>query len=202
MFFLFFPSTLLSLFHFLLCFYLRSHRQYPKWLERRVHVVAPNKRAFSGSLTMYHDIKRAMQLYFSPSSSSFFNFPSHSFIILIAGVEGIVFMKLLWVQGCLSFKQFNKWEPLVTGSLGLRASFLAPSLSSSTLSHLVCFIIFWLLYYLFGFLWICEANKSNVKFSEIVKEAKKRGYTEPDPRDDLSGMDFARKGIIIHSIFY
>jgi aspartokinase/homoserine dehydrogenase 1 len=29
-------------------------------------------------------------------------------------------------------------------------------------------------------------------FSAIVREAKSRGFTEPDPRDDLSGMDVAR----------
>jgi len=34
-------------------------------------------------------------------------------------------------------------------------------------------------------------------FSEIVKEAKAKGYTEPDPRDDLSGTDVARKLIIL-----
>jgi aspartokinase/homoserine dehydrogenase 1 len=34
-------------------------------------------------------------------------------------------------------------------------------------------------------------------FSEIVREARTRGYTEPDPRDDLSGMDVARKLIIL-----
>lgn len=34
-------------------------------------------------------------------------------------------------------------------------------------------------------------------FSQIVKEAKTSGYTEPDPRDDLSGMDVARKVIIL-----
>lgn len=28
-------------------------------------------------------------------------------------------------------------------------------------------------------------------------EAKKRGYTEPDPRDDLSGVDFCRKLVIL-----
>jgi aspartokinase/homoserine dehydrogenase 1 len=35
------------------------------------------------------------------------------------------------------------------------------------------------------------------EFSELVLEAKKLGYTEPDPRDDLSGMDVARKLVII-----
>uniref|UniRef100_A0A7N0RIG2 Homoserine dehydrogenase n=1 Tax=Kalanchoe fedtschenkoi TaxID=63787 RepID=A0A7N0RIG2_KALFE len=34
-------------------------------------------------------------------------------------------------------------------------------------------------------------------FSEVVKVAKALGYTEPDPRDDLSGMDVARKGLIV-----
>ncbi|XP_059639992.1 bifunctional aspartokinase/homoserine dehydrogenase, chloroplastic-like [Cornus florida] len=34
-------------------------------------------------------------------------------------------------------------------------------------------------------------------FSEVVVEAKKAGYTEPDPRDDLSGTDVARKVIIL-----
>jgi len=34
-------------------------------------------------------------------------------------------------------------------------------------------------------------------FSSVVKQARQLGYTEPDPRDDLSGMDVARKLIIL-----
>src|SRR5450755_1983555 len=34
-------------------------------------------------------------------------------------------------------------------------------------------------------------------FSSIVRAAKAKGYTEPDPRDDLSGMDVVRKLIIL-----
>jgi aspartokinase/homoserine dehydrogenase 1 len=34
-------------------------------------------------------------------------------------------------------------------------------------------------------------------FSNVVAEAKEAGYTEPDPRDDLSGTDVARKVIIL-----
>ena len=34
-------------------------------------------------------------------------------------------------------------------------------------------------------------------FSALVYEAKKLGYTEPDPRDDLSGKDVARKLVIL-----
>ena len=39
-----------------------------------------------------------------------------------------------------------------------------------------------------------SATKS---FSEVVLEAKAKGYTEPDPRDDLSGVDVARKLVIL-----
>ncbi len=34
-------------------------------------------------------------------------------------------------------------------------------------------------------------------FSEVVREAKALGYTEPDPRDDLAGTDVARKLVIL-----
>ncbi|KAJ8902730.1 hypothetical protein NDN08_006050 [Rhodosorus marinus] len=34
-------------------------------------------------------------------------------------------------------------------------------------------------------------------FSAVVTKAKSLGYTEPDPRDDLSGMDVARKVVIL-----
>jgi aspartokinase/homoserine dehydrogenase 1 len=34
-------------------------------------------------------------------------------------------------------------------------------------------------------------------FSKLVREAKAKGYTEPDPRDDLNAMDAARKVLIL-----
>jgi bifunctional aspartokinase / homoserine dehydrogenase 1 len=34
-------------------------------------------------------------------------------------------------------------------------------------------------------------------FSKAVRSAMARGYTEPDPRDDLSGIDVARKALIL-----
>ncbi len=35
------------------------------------------------------------------------------------------------------------------------------------------------------------------KFSNIVKEAREKGFTEPDPREDLNGLDVARKLLIM-----
>lgn len=37
----------------------------------------------------------------------------------------------------------------------------------------------------------------NTSFTDIVKQAMKEGYTEPDPRIDLSGVDVARKILIL-----
>ena len=34
-------------------------------------------------------------------------------------------------------------------------------------------------------------------FSALVRDAQRRGYTEPDPRDDLGGVDVARKLLIL-----
>eukprot|EP00501_MAST-03F_sp_TOSAG23-6_P001404 GSMAST32.ASY1.ANO1.1460.1 assembled CDS len=49
------------------------------------------------------------------------------------------------------------------------------------LSESVCFIFFF-------------TKKSNLFF---IFQAQKLGFTEPDPRDDLSGLDVARKAVIL-----
>lgn len=46
-----------------------------------------------------------------------------------------------------------------------------------------------------GFL-LTEIGKGR-PFSEALRDAMSLGYTEPDPRDDLSGMDVARKALIL-----
>jgi len=38
---------------------------------------------------------------------------------------------------------------------------------------------------------------ASMPFSELVNDALQQGFTEPDPRDDLSGMDVARKLVIL-----
>lgn len=37
----------------------------------------------------------------------------------------------------------------------------------------------------------------NRNFADVVLEAQQKGFTEPDPRDDLNGLDFARKMLIL-----
>ncbi len=45
--------------------------------------------------------------------------------------------------------------------------------------------------------WLFNKYDGSVPFSELVAQARSMGYTEPDPRDDLSGVDVARKLVIL-----
>ncbi|RUL63022.1 homoserine dehydrogenase [Dyella dinghuensis] len=45
--------------------------------------------------------------------------------------------------------------------------------------------------------WLCCQYDGKRSFSSLVREAHALGYTEPDPRDDLSGIDVARKLVIL-----
>ncbi len=45
--------------------------------------------------------------------------------------------------------------------------------------------------------YLMDRLRHGVAFSAAVRQAHEAGYTEPDPRDDLSGMDVARKMLIL-----
>ncbi len=45
--------------------------------------------------------------------------------------------------------------------------------------------------------YIFNHYQGDISFAEVVAQAQKLGYTEPDPRDDLNGMDFTRKMLIL-----
>lgn len=45
--------------------------------------------------------------------------------------------------------------------------------------------------------WLFNKYDGSVPFSQLVAQARSMGYTEPDPRDDLSGVDVARKLVIL-----
>ena len=46
-------------------------------------------------------------------------------------------------------------------------------------------------------MYVVSAVSAGRPFSEAVREAVDKGYAEPDPRDDLSGRDAARKALIL-----
>lgn len=45
--------------------------------------------------------------------------------------------------------------------------------------------------------YLTSGLQAEERFSLLVRTAKSLGYTEPDPRDDLGGMDVARKALIL-----
>lgn len=45
--------------------------------------------------------------------------------------------------------------------------------------------------------YICAELDKRKKFSDIIKEAIEKGFTEPNPRNDLNGLDVARKLVIL-----
>lgn len=42
----------------------------------------------------------------------------------------------------------------------------------------------------------------DIAFSDAIQKASEQGYTEPDPRDDLSGIDVARKALILYRMIH
>ena len=45
--------------------------------------------------------------------------------------------------------------------------------------------------------YLCAEMDAGGRFSEVLARARDLGYTEPDPRDDLSGRDVGRKALIL-----
>jgi len=124
--------------------------RYAEWLGRGIHVITPNKRAHSGPIAYYEELKRVSRA-------------AHTHFLYEATVgAGLPVIKTL--------------KDLVETGDEIRS---ISGIFSGTLAYL--FNLF-------------DGKRA---FSEIVREAKSKGYTEPDPRDDLSGMDVARKAVIL-----
>ena len=101
-------------------------------------------------------------------------------LVCVRGGEGDgVSVSGCWFKGYLRPEHKLALPPVHFFDLGYRILALKPltlpSYSSGTLSYI---------FNTFG---------DGRSFSEIVNEAKSKGYTEPDPRDDLNGTDVARK---------
>ena len=128
----------------------RISSMYANWLARGIHVITPNKKAFSDDYENYQALQAA-----ADAGSA------HYFYETTVGAALPVISTLC--------------DLIHTGDevRSIRGIF------SGTLA------------YLFN---VYDGSKP---FSEIVREAKESGYTEPDPRDDLSGMDVARKLTIL-----
>jgi bifunctional aspartokinase / homoserine dehydrogenase 1 len=124
--------------------------RYAGWLERGIHVITPNKRAHSGPIAYYAELKRLTR-----TLNTHFLYEA----TVGAGLPVIQTLKDLVETG----DEIESISGIFSGTLA----------------------------YLFN---VFDGTRP---FSEIVRDARSRGYTEPDPRDDLSGMDVARKAVIL-----
>ncbi|HEX7236049.1 MAG TPA: bifunctional aspartate kinase/homoserine dehydrogenase I, partial [Gammaproteobacteria bacterium] len=124
--------------------------RYAAWLQRGIHVITPNKRAHSGPIAYYQELKRL-----SHGARAHFLYEA----TVGAGLPVIHTLKDLVETG----DEIRSVSGIFSGTLA----------------------------YLFN---LFDGTRP---FSEIVREAKAKGYTEPDPRDDLSGTDVARKAVIL-----
>jgi aspartokinase/homoserine dehydrogenase 1 len=123
---------------------------YAGWLERGIHVITPNKKAFSGAISDYRKLKQTAE-----------HGSSHFFYETTVGAALPVISTL---------------RDLIDTGDEIRS---VQGIFSGTLAYLF------------------NVYDGTTPFSGIVRKAMESGYTEPDPRDDLSGMDVARKLTIL-----
>ena len=124
--------------------------RYAGWLERGIHIVTPNKKAFSGDQSDY----AALALSAKQGNAHY----------------------LYETTVCAALPIIHTIRDLVDTGDRIRS---LQGILSGTLAYLF------------------NVYDGSVPFSEILAKAKESGFTEPDPRDDLSGMDVARKLTIL-----
>ncbi|KAI8968271.1 homoserine dehydrogenase-domain-containing protein [Mycotypha africana] len=130
---------------------------YPSWLKLNLSVVTPNKKAFSGQLSLFKEI-HLLSANYSGNGRTPMTYHEST---VGAGLPVLNTLTDLLKTG----DEITMIEGIFSGTL----SYLFNNFSSTS------------------------DGPSKGTFSEIVKVAKELGYTEPDPRDDLNGMDVARK---------
>lgn len=124
--------------------------RYAGWLSRGIHVITPNKKAFSGDLARFKKIQKEAH---KTASHVFYETTVGAGLPIVSTLNDLVD----------TGDEIHSIEGILSGTLA----------------------------YLFN------VYDASVPFSQIVRDARKAGYTEPDPRDDLSGMDVARKLTIL-----
>jgi len=124
--------------------------QYATFLANGFNVVAANKKANTGSMAYYREMRATAARHFRK-----FMYETN----VGAGLPFIDTLQSLIRSG----DELRSFGGILSGSLSM----------------------------IFGVL------EDGIAFSDAVEKAMQLGFTEPDPRDDLSGMDVARKLLIV-----
>jgi homoserine dehydrogenase len=130
---------------------------YPAFLKKGISIVTPNKKAFSGSYTLWREIFAAASNGTGAGGAVFHESSVGAGLPVISTLKDLVETgdEVTRIEGVFSGTMsflFNSFQP-VSGGGGA--------------------------------------------FSAEVLNAKEKGYTEPDARDDLNGLDVARKLTIL-----
>ncbi|MBA3881957.1 MAG: bifunctional aspartate kinase/homoserine dehydrogenase I [Chthoniobacterales bacterium] len=123
---------------------------YPGWLKRGFHIITPNKKANSGPLEFYRELRSVAR-----EANRHYLYET----TVGAGLPVINTLRDLVQTG----DEVRKIEGVLSGTLS----------------------------------YIFNTYDGSTPFSALVRDVQQKGYTEPDPRDDLSGMDVARKLVIL-----
>lgn len=124
--------------------------RYAAWLARGIHVITPNKKAFSGPQAYYNSLQSSAR-----KGGSY---------VLYETTVGAALPIIKTIRDLVDTgDRVHNLKGILSGTLA----------------------------YLFN---VYDGSRP---FSEIVAAARESGFTEPDPRDDLSGMDVARKLTIL-----
>ena len=140
---------------------------YPSLLQRGISVVTPNKKAFSGALSLWHGVQEARRRPGAPERGMLYHEATVG-----AGLPVVSTLTDLLATG----DTVRRIEGVFSGTLSYLFNNFAPATASVSSG---------------------DAKNANPSWSACVASAKAAGYTEPDPRDDLNGMDVARKVVIL-----
>lgn len=123
---------------------------YKEWLAQGLHIISPNKKANTGTMTEYRAIREAAR-----KTNRHFLYSTN----VGAGLPILQTLRDL----CATGDEIQVVQGIFSGTLSF----------------------------------IFNQYDGTRPFSEIVRAAKEKGYTEPDPREDLSGQDVMRKLMIL-----
>ena len=124
--------------------------QYVNWLQNRIHVITPNKKAGTANYSYY---KELMDTCLTTGSRFLYETTVGAALPVIWTLKDLV----------QTGDRVQRIEGMLSGTLA----------------------------------WLFSSYDGSVPFSTLVRQAREMGYTEPDPRDDLSGMDVGRKTVIL-----
>ncbi|WP_086982216.1 bifunctional aspartate kinase/homoserine dehydrogenase I [Vibrio aphrogenes] len=124
--------------------------QYTDFLAAGFHVVTPNKKANTASMSYYHQLREIAR---STRRKLMYETTVGAGLPVIENLQNLI----------SAGDELEKFNGILSGSLS----------------------------YIFGKL------DEGMSLSQATNIAKENGFTEPDPRDDLSGMDVARKLLIL-----